>query len=136
MWIITKKNPLKKKPYLSTKTRIKLSKEITKKEKKILVCYLDHKVKSNNTFDLLNYIKKKNINSQLFFLMGSDNLINFCKWNNYKKIPRIAKIIVFARGNYSINFLKSIVAKKLHKNDWKYINSKKINISSSLIRKI
>ena len=34
MWIVTKKNPLKRKPYLSTKVRIKLSKEITKKEKK------------------------------------------------------------------------------------------------------
>ena len=34
IWIITKKNPLKQKPYLSSKTRIKLSKYITKKEKK------------------------------------------------------------------------------------------------------
>ncbi len=136
MWIITKKNPLKKKPHLTTKKRIKLSKEITKKEKKISVYYLDRKVKSNNTFELLKYIKKKNINSKLFFLMGSDNLLKFHKWNNYKKIPKIAKLIVFARGNYSISFLKSKVAKKLRKKDWKYINSKKINISSSLIRKI
>ena len=31
MWIVTKKNPLKRKPYLSTKVRISLSKKITKK---------------------------------------------------------------------------------------------------------
>ena len=37
MWIVTKKNPLKQKPYLSIKTRINLSKKITKKEKKIFV---------------------------------------------------------------------------------------------------
>ena len=54
-----KKNPLKQKPYLSTKKRIELSKKITIKEKKIFVHYVDDKIKSNNTFDLLNYIKKK-----------------------------------------------------------------------------
>ena len=32
IWIITKKNPLKQKPYLNIKTRIKLSKHITKNE--------------------------------------------------------------------------------------------------------
>ena len=37
IWIVTKKNPLKKKPYLSTKVRINLSKKITEKEKKIFV---------------------------------------------------------------------------------------------------
>ena len=54
IWIITKKNPLKRKPYLKTKTRIKLSKKITKNEKKIFVQYLDGKLKSKNTFDLLD----------------------------------------------------------------------------------
>ena len=49
-----KKNPLKKKPFLSIKVRLKLSKKITSKEKKIFVKYLDNKIKSNNTFDLLN----------------------------------------------------------------------------------
>ena len=34
IWIVTKKNPLKKKPYLSTKARMNLSKKMTKKEKK------------------------------------------------------------------------------------------------------
>ena len=58
IWAITKKNPLKKKPYLKIKTRIKLSKKITNKEKKIFVHYFDHKIKSINTFDLLNHIKR------------------------------------------------------------------------------
>ena len=52
IWAVTKRNPLKKKPYLSIKTRIKLSKKITNKERKIFVFYLDKKIKSNNTFDL------------------------------------------------------------------------------------
>ena len=39
--------------------RMKLSKKMTKSQKKIFVEYLDDKIKSRNTFDLLNYLKKK-----------------------------------------------------------------------------
>ena len=67
IWSITKKNPLKKKPYLKIKTRIKLSKKITCKEKKIFVHYFDDKIKSVNTFDLLNHIKKKQKKNYIIF---------------------------------------------------------------------
>ena len=136
MWIVTKKNPLKQKPYLNIKTRIKLSKKITKNEKKIFVEYFDDKIRSNNTFNLLNFIKKKNKKAKLFFLIGADNLVKFHKWNNWKKIPKLAKIVVFPRQNFSFKSLNSIAYKKLKKKDFLYVNSKKINISSSLIRKI
>ena len=46
VWAITKKNPLKKKPYLKIKERIKLSKKITSKDKKIFVSCFDYKIKS------------------------------------------------------------------------------------------
>ena len=59
LWVVTKKNPLKSKPYLKIKERIKLSKEIAKKDKKIIVKYFDEKIRSTNTIDLLYYIKKK-----------------------------------------------------------------------------
>ena len=53
LWVVTKKNPLKNKPYLKIKERIKLSKKITKKEKKITIKYFDDKIRSTSTFDLL-----------------------------------------------------------------------------------
>ncbi len=135
LWAITKQNPLKKKSYLSKKMRIRLSKNLIRKEKKIFVKYFDDIIKSKNTFDLLMYLKKKNKKNKLFFIMGADNLINFHKWKNWKKIAQMAKIVVFARSNYSAKALNSVAAKNLEKSDWKYIRGKKINISSSLIRK-
>ena len=66
--------------------------------------------------------------------MGADNLINFHKWEKWSKIPQIAKIVVFARTKYSTQALNSVAIKKLKKKDCMYINSKKINISSSLIK--
>ena len=131
LWVITKKNPLKNKPHLKIQERIKLSKEITKKNKKISVKYFDDKIRSNITFNLLNYLKKKT-KANLFFLIGADNLKKFHKWKNWKQIPKLAKIVVFPRENYSFS---SIATKKLHKRDFIYIKSRKINISSSIIRK-
>jgi len=84
---------------------------------------------------LLSYLKKKNKKNILFFLIGADNLIKFHKWKKWKKIPDLAKIVVFARSNYISKALSSIASKSLKKKDWMYINSKKINISSSLIKK-
>ncbi len=93
------------------------------------------KKKYENTYDLLKFIKKKNKKNQIFFLIGADNLIKFHKWKKWKKIPELAKIVVFARENYLKKAVNSIAAKNLEKKDCFYINNKKMNISSSLIRK-
>ena len=69
LWVVTKKNPLKSKPYLKIKERIKLSKEIIKRNKKISIKYLDDKIRSTSTFNLLNYIKMKT-KADLFFFNG------------------------------------------------------------------
>ena len=135
IWLVTKKNPLKKKPYLSLKKRIKLVNKIIKKEKKFFVLYLDDKIKSSNTFNLLSYVVKKNSKKKLFFLIGADNFATFHKWNNWQKIPNLARIVVFPRKGYSIKSFNYIAAKRLNKKDLIYISSKKLNISSSLIRK-
>ena len=135
IWVVSKKNPLKKSPLLDIKTRINLSKNITKKEKKIYVKYLDNKIKSSNTYNLLNYIKKNNKKIKIYFFIGADNLIKFHKWNNWRKIPKLATIVVFARQDYSLKAFNSVASKTLEKKDWIYIRGKKVNISSSLIRK-
>jgi len=134
-WIITKQNPFKKKPYLSESKRIILSKKILAKEKKIFVKIQDNNLQSKSTFDLLYYLKKKNKSLNFYFIIGSDNLIQFHKWKNWKKISSLAKIVVFPRSGYILKAFKSVAAKKLKKEDLIHINAKKINISSSLIRK-
>jgi len=135
IWVVTKKNPLKKKPSLDIKARIDLSKEITKKNRKITVEFFENKINSANTFDLLNFIRKKNQKSEIFFLMGSDNLAKFHKWKKWEKITDLAKLVIFPRKNYSIKSFNRVVFKKISKKDFVYIKAKKINISSSLIRK-
>ena len=83
-------------------------------------------------------ITKKNPfkKTEFFFIMGADNLINFHKWKNWNKIAEISKILVFDRLNYKSKSLKSISFKKLNKKRLQFINFKKVNISSSQLRKI
>jgi len=130
-----KKKSFEKKTLFKNKNKNKIIKKITNKEKKIFVHYFDDKIKSINTFDLLNHIKRKQKKAKLYFLIGADNLIKFHKWKNWKKIPKLAKIVVFPIDNHLIRKNKYIVLKSLKKKDLIYINSKKVNISSSLIRK-
>ena len=67
--------------------------------------------------------------------VNKNRMFKFHKWNYWKQIPSLAKLVVFARKNYTDKAFSSIASKKLLKNDWIYVDSKKINISSSLIRK-
>ena len=136
IWAVTNKNPFKNKCENSLKERIFLSKKLTLKNKFIKIEYYDKKLRSNRTINLIRFIEKKYHNTQLFFIIGADNLINFHKWYKWKAISSKCNILVFDRTNYKSKSLKSVAFKKLRKKRLKFINFKKINISSSQLRKI
>ena len=66
-WIVTKKNPFKKKVHFSLKERVVLAKKATKNIRKIKVLYLDKKVKSSRSINLVRYFVKKKIYQYLFY---------------------------------------------------------------------
>ena len=136
IWAITKKNPFKLKSHFSLKKRISFSKKITKKHNFISVKFYEDKIKSNKTIDLLNYLKKKNNKTEIFLLIGADNLISFHKWHKWKVISSKCNILVFDRANYKSKSLKSVAFKKLNSKSLQFVKFKKVNISSSKLRKI
>ena len=134
-WLITKKNPFKKKVYFSLSNRMKLAKKATKNLNKIQVLYLDEIIKSSRSINLIYYfIKKKNINN-IYFIIGSDILLELHKWKSWKKLVKLTKLIVFSRKGYDKKSKKSIVVKYLKNNNITYIKNKPILISSSSIKK-
>tara|TARA_B110000014_G_scaffold152052_1_gene106278 strand:- start:411 stop:938 length:528 start_codon:yes stop_codon:yes gene_type:complete len=135
-WVITKKNPFKKKSFLNLKKRINHAKKININNKFIKIYFFEDKIKSNKTIDLMKFLKNRYKKTEFFFIMGADNLINFHKWKKWNKIAEISKILVFNRLNYKSKSLKSISFKKLNKKRLQFINFKKVNISSSQLRKI
>ena len=136
IWALTKKNPFKTKSSLSLKDRIKYAKNINLKNRFIKIGFYEQKIKSNKTIDLIKYFVKKNKNSNIYFIMGADNLVNFHKWKKSSQIPTLCKILVFDRDGYKTKSLKSPSFKKYNKKGINFIKFKKVNISSSQLRKI
>ena len=135
IWAITKKNPFKVESETTVLKRIKECKRIIGSNSFIKVKFYENLIKSNKTIDLINHLKK-NKNIEIYFLMGADNLISFHKWHKSKLISQKCNILVFDRHGYKKNSLKSKTFKQLNKDVIKYIEFKKVNISSSQLRKI
>ena len=134
-WLITKKNPFKKNVHFSLKDRIKLAKKASKNLNKVKVLYLDNLTKSSRSINLVNYfIKTKKINN-IYFIIGSDILLEIHKWKSWKKLVKLTKLIVFSRKGYDKKSKNSTVVKYLKNKNIIYIRNKPIIISSSLIRK-
>ena len=132
-WVITKKNPFKNKTFYSLDERLNYANKISKSHKKIFTIHLENIVKSSRTIDTVNYfIKKKNIKN-IYFIIGSDNLIRFHKWKSWKKIVKLVKLVVFSRKGYDRKGMKSIVVKN-YKNKIVFIKNKPIAISSTQIK--
>ena len=136
VWAITKKNPFKNKSNLNLNSRIKYAKKITKKERFIKIKFYEDKIKSNKTINLINHFKKINKKSDIYFIMGADNLVNFHRWHKWKLISQKCNILVFDRQGYKAKSLKSITFKRLNQKSLEFIKFKKVNISSSQLRKI
>ena len=136
IWAITKKNPFKALGSNDLNKRIKLANKIIKRKSFIKIRYYEDKIKSNKTYHLIKYLKKKYKHKEIFFLMGADNLINFHRWYKWREISLMCKILVFDRHGYKLKSFKSLSFKRLGKYRLKFINFKKVNISSSKLRKI
>ena len=136
IWCITNQNPFKKKSNLSLLKRIKYAKKINLKNKFIKIKYFEKKIKSRKTIALINFIKKYEKTNSIYFIMGADNLINFHKWHKWQEIFNECKILVFDRKGYKHRSMKSLTYKKFNKKGLFFVSFKKVNISSSQLRKI
>ena len=150
-WAITKQNPLKKTtPHNNENKRKTLCRQLTRSEKKIKLLNTSDVKNSNLTINILQKIKKKiNKKTNLFFIIGADNLVQLHQWKDYKKIFSLCTVVVMNRIGYKKPALTSPAAKKFRKTkisldtllkigpkqkEWVYINNKGINVSSSRLR--
>ena len=134
IWVITKKNPLKENPFFSLAMRKKLCNKIIKKYKKIYLKHYENKLKSTKSIALVRYLKKKS-NYKIFFIIGSDNLINFHKWKNYKELLKLCNLVVFSMKGFDTKAKKSVIIKHLKSKNIKFLKNLKIDISSTQLRK-
>jgi nicotinate-nucleotide adenylyltransferase len=135
IWAITKKNPFKSESKSNLRNRIQFAKKLIEKNNYIKVKFYEEKISSNRTIDLIEYLRKEEKN-EIYFIMGADNLINFHKWYKWKSIIKKCNILVFDRQGYKAKSLKSVTFNEANKKSLTFINFKKVNISSSQLRKV
>ena len=135
IWAITKQNPFKKESRSDLRSRTQFAKKLIGKNNYIKVKFYENKISSNRTVDLIKYLNKDK-KFEIYFIMGADNLINFHKWYKWKTIIRECNILVFDRQGYKAKSLKSVTFNGANKKNLTFINFKKVNISSSQLRKI
>ncbi len=89
------------------------------------------------TCDTINYLKNKYENIEIYISMGSDMLLFFEQWRNYKFILQNAVLVVQCREHDDIENLNAF-AQKLIKQGAKILltNAKIVEISSSQIREM
>ena len=133
IWAITKKNPLKKNPFFSFAIRKKLCRKILKGHKKIFLKHYEDKIKSKTTIAMIRFLKKDN-KCKIFFIIGSDNLINFHKWKNYKELLKVSNLVVFSRKGFDTKAKKSVIMKHLKNENFKFFKNLKIDVSSTQLR--
>ena len=133
IWAITKKNPLKKRPFFSFSLRKKMCKKIIKGYKNIQLKHYEDKLKSKATVSLVKFLKKRN-KYRIFFIIGSDNLIKFHKWKNYKELLNMCNLVVFSRKGFDTKAKKSVIMKHLKSKNIKFFKNLKIDISSTQLR--
>ena len=135
IWAITKQNPFKDESQSNLRNRIQFAKKIIGKKNYIKIKFYEEKIGSNRTIDLIKYLTKEK-NSEIYFIMGADNLINFHKWYKWKSIIKKCNILVFDRQGYKAKSLKSVTFNRTNNKNLTFVNFDKVNISSSQLRKV
>jgi len=149
-WIVTPQNPLKIERPATYSERVNNCKNITRNFP-IKIKEIEKNIQSDYSYKTINYVLNHYNNIKFFWLMGADNLINFHKWEKWKKIFNNMSIVIFRRHGYNNYALKSIASKKyinsrIIKNEissedfsnvpsWTFIENKEIKISSTEIRR-
>lgn len=134
-WVPTKQNPLKTAFKSSIVSRILECNKITKNYSQILVKDFENKIPSIYTIDLLERITKQHPQHQFYWIIGADNILQFHKWKNWRKIIALMPLIICDRDDYFYKAIKSkafLYAKKLNRAT--FLKIKKSPESSTKIR--
>lgn len=99
----------------------------------------------NYTFNTMSELKNS-IKDELYFIMGSDSLINIKKWYRYQELLNLCNFVIFPRilDNFveskvssNIEFLKNWIKDNLNisLNKFFFIDFPMLEISSTIVRK-
>jgi nicotinate-nucleotide adenylyltransferase len=144
-WLLTPCNPTKNPAtYISLPERFKKCLEITKHyQNKIKILDIEKFFRNNYSANTVDFIKTIHPNTEIYWIMGCDNILHFHKWYKWRNIINKTKIVVCERSEMGIKFHNtkasnnygfSVVNIKHEEGNLMMFHMKKINISSTNLR--
>ncbi|MCV3766167.1 nicotinate-nucleotide adenylyltransferase [Rhizobium sp. TRM95796] len=149
-WMVTPGNPLKSRRVLAPLAeRLDLS-EAMVHDPRIRVTAFETSLNSSYTAEVLARVKARNPAVRFVWIMGADNLRDFHRWQNWRKIAMTFPIAVIDRPGATLAFLSSVMAKtfdyaRVDEHDagtlgnlpapaWTFIHGPRSRLSSTAIR--
>lgn len=130
VWIVpTHLSPFKIKVHCTDEQRIEMIKIGIKNVENVKINTFEIDQKESNTFKTISYFKSQYPDIDFTFIMGSDQVKDFHKWNNAKDLKKLIDFIVFEREEkVDLNIIKE--------NKWELREFKNKHISSTKIRSL
>jgi nicotinate-nucleotide adenylyltransferase len=100
-WLVSPGNPLKEgaKDMAPLNTRLKSAQRAARRAR-IKPTAIERELGTRYTVDTLRKIVARHPNRRFIWLMGADNLAQFHRWRDWRRIARIMPIAVIARPGY------------------------------------
>jgi nicotinate-nucleotide adenylyltransferase len=149
-WLVTPGNPLKQNDALhDLAARAEAAREMAD-DPRIDVSCLESVIGTRYTVDTITYLRRRVSGVRLVWIMGADNLAQFHRWQNWKRIASEVPIAVIDRPPQSFRALSAPAAQalaryRLPENKagrladqrapaWVFLTGMKLNLSSTGLR--
>jgi len=100
-WLVSPQNPLKSPDETAAlDSRMDQAKAMAT-DRRIFVTDLERKLGTTYTAETLDNLVRRLPDSHFVWLMGADNLEQFCRWKDWKKIGHTVVFAIFDRPGYS-----------------------------------
>lgn len=133
-FLVTPKNPFKSgKNLLPIDVRSKMLRKIATKPW-MKISKIEEKFRVAESFFTVQLLKNLHRNDQIFFILGTDNLLHFHKWKGFEWILRNVNVVFVNRGGHNIH--KAIAKSHIQKEKIAMIFRKTKAISSTEIRQM
>ena len=149
-WLVTPGNPLKSKDALNDlDARMAAARQIAD-DPRIDISCLEAVIGIRYTFDTISYLRRRASGLRFVWIMGADNLAQFHRWQNWRRIASEVPIAVIDRPPQSFRALAAPAAQALaryrlpenqaarladqHAPAWVFLTGMKSSLSSTVLR--
>lgn len=110
-------NKYSKDDLIDIKYRIEMLKIMTISYDDMIVSDYENQDRVVYTYETLDYFKKKYLGSEIYFILGADNLKQISNWKNSEYILSNYKLLVINRGDDKIEVKDNVVVTDILNND-------------------